>query len=186
VHHDRLITGLAVTFAVMAVALAVVAVVYSPAVIVLALTFGVAAYFMWYQASRPLAARVYRSVARQAAKNPGRSDGGRRNPNDRGGRGGFGAGPREEWTPPGGRGRQRRGRARQGGRQRQQRRTAPSTTDRPSREEACRTLGVSPDADEATIKRAYRQKVKEVHPDTADGNEEAFKQVTRAYERLTD
>jgi curved DNA-binding protein CbpA len=42
------------------------------------------------------------------------------------------------------------------------------------------------DADESAIKRAYRRKVKEVHPDTDGGDEEQFKRVTRAYERLTD
>jgi curved DNA-binding protein CbpA len=35
------------------------------------------------------------------------------------------------------------------------------------------------------VKQAYREKVKEVHPDTDGGDEEAFKKVNRAYERLT-
>jgi curved DNA-binding protein CbpA len=39
-------------------------------------------------------------------------------------------------------------------------------------------------ADQSTIKSAYREKVKEVHPDTEGGDEERFKQVNRAYERL--
>lgn len=187
VHHERLITGLAAVFGGLALALTAVAVVYSPAVIVLALAFGAAAYFMWYQASGRLAARVYRSVEQQAAKNAGRSDGGRTRRASRTERGGFGAGPREDWTPPGGRGSGRRQRARRNGQgKRRQRRTAPSTTEGPSRKEAFRTLGVEPGADEATIKQAYRQKVKEVHPDTEGGDEERFKQVNRAYERLTD
>jgi curved DNA-binding protein CbpA len=53
------------------------------------------------------------------------------------------------------------------------------------RKEAFRTLGLSVDADEDAVKRAYREKVKEVHPDTDGGDEEAFKKVNRAYERLT-
>jgi curved DNA-binding protein CbpA len=36
------------------------------------------------------------------------------------------------------------------------------------------------------VRRAYRSKVKEVHPDTESGDEESFKRVNRAYERLTD
>ena len=52
--------------------------------------------------------------------------------------------------------------------------------------EAYRTLGIDPGADEATVKQAYREKVKEVHPDTGDGDEETFLAVKDAYERLTD
>lgn len=51
--------------------------------------------------------------------------------------------------------------------------------------EAYEVLGVSPDADPATVRRAYRERVKEVHPDRG-GDEVAFKRVTRAYERLRD
>ncbi|MFC7114352.1 DnaJ domain-containing protein [Natronoarchaeum sp. GCM10025703] len=36
------------------------------------------------------------------------------------------------------------------------------------------------------MRKAYREKVKSVHPDTADGDEEEFKRVTNAYERLTE
>jgi curved DNA-binding protein CbpA len=36
------------------------------------------------------------------------------------------------------------------------------------------------------VRAAYRDRVKEVHPDTDAGDEEAFKSVTAAYERLTD
>ena len=46
-------------------------------------------------------------------------------------------------------------------------------------------LDVGTDADEAEIKRAYRERVKAVHPDQAGGDEEAFKRVTEAYECLT-
>lgn len=44
-------------------------------------------------------------------------------------------------------------------------------------------LGVSQDADDADIKRAYRRKARELHPDQG-GNEEAFKELTAAYEVL--
>lgn len=53
-------------------------------------------------------------------------------------------------------------------------------------EEAYRVLGLDPGADTTDVKQAYREKVKSVHPDTATGDEEAFKRVTQAYERLAE
>lgn len=50
-------------------------------------------------------------------------------------------------------------------------------------------LGVSRDADDKTIKKAYRKLAKKYHPDTSVGNkqaEEKFKEVTEAYEILSD
>lgn len=46
-------------------------------------------------------------------------------------------------------------------------------------------LGVSPDASADEIKRAYRQRAREHHPD-AGGDEERFKQITHAYQVLSD
>lgn len=46
-------------------------------------------------------------------------------------------------------------------------------------------LGISQDASQEEIKRAYRRKARELHPD-AGGDEEAFKEATRAYEVLSD
>jgi len=52
------------------------------------------------------------------------------------------------------------------------------------------TLGVDRDADEAEIKKAYRQKAKELHPDRNPGDrsraEQEFKRVAEAYEVLSD
>lgn len=150
--------------------------VYSPALFILALTFAPITYVLYSHASGRLLGRIYRGVEQQAARDK---------PDP--GRGGFGAGPREEWTPPG----DRRERTRQRGRRRQRargRRTGggPSVRDGPTRQEAYSVLGVDPGADEGAVTDAYRERIKEVHPDTEGGDEAAFKRVREAYEVLTD
>lgn len=50
-------------------------------------------------------------------------------------------------------------------------------------------MGVSKDADAATIKKVYRKLVKEYHPDTHPGDKQAaerFKQIAEAYAVLGD
>lgn len=47
-------------------------------------------------------------------------------------------------------------------------------------------LGISKDASQDEIKKAYRKKSKELHPDTSTGDEEKFKQVREAYDTLSD
>jgi len=50
-------------------------------------------------------------------------------------------------------------------------------------------LGVRPDATDEDIKRAYRARARELHPDTNQGDAQAearFKEVTVAYEVLRD
>jgi molecular chaperone DnaJ len=46
-------------------------------------------------------------------------------------------------------------------------------------------LGVRPDASGEEIKRAYRRLARQLHPDVATGAEERFKEVSRAYEVLS-
>jgi len=187
--EDRLVTGLAAAFALMTFVLGAVGIAYSPALLVLAAVFGFVTYLLYYQASGRMVDRIYRGVERRAATG------------DRGqNRGGFGAGPREEWTPPREEQRRRarrqtsservsqaRERVRGGrGRQRRQRATAVQQQSGPSLGEASQILGVDPGADESTVKQAYRERIKEVHPDADDGDKEEFKRVQAAYERLTD
>jgi len=190
VYGSRLVSALAAVFAAIAVLFAIFGFVANLGFFVVAALFGAVAYFMWYHASGRFAQRLYRGVEDRAA------------PGD--GRGGFGAGPREDWEPPrddkagsrrraratgGGRARggarRQRQRARQGGRRRQ-RAAAAAQRSGPTTAEAYDTLDLAPDADDDAVKAAYREKVKEVHPDSPDGDEEAFKEVQSAYERLTD
>jgi hypothetical protein len=176
VNRDRLLMALAAVFAGLSVFVAMVAIVFQPVLLVVAVPFGVVTYFMWYQASGRLGRRIYRGVENQA-----RTDDRRRE------RGGFGAGPREDYEPRSEWFRETgdpRG-ARVGGRRARQR-TAPRATDGPTASEAREILDVGADADEEAVRQAYREKVKQAHPDTPDGNEERFKRVTAAYERLAE
>lgn len=193
-YGSRLVSAIAAVFAAIAVLFAIFGFVTNLGFFVVAALFGAVAYFMWYHASGRFAQRLYRGVEERAA--PG--DGGR------GSRAGFGAGPREEWEPPRDGGEQRRARAagsqarggrarggsrrrqaRAGGRRRQRAATAAQPSG-PTAAEAYDTLDLDRDADADAVKAAYREKVKEVHPDSPDGDEEAFKEVQSAYERLTD
>lgn len=178
---------MAALFAGMTVLLAVLGIVYNLLILVPAVLLAGVTYVFWSHGTGRMAARFYRRVERQAASGNGgerrQRRGQRVGTGGQAGRGGFGAGPREEWTGPRS-GQRARQQGRRGGRQRQRR--APTGTEGPSRTEALETLGLGPDADEGAIKAAYREKVKEVHPDTDGGDEERFKEVNRAYERLTD
>jgi hypothetical protein len=184
VHQSRLVTGLAALFGGMTVVLVGLAVAFNLFILLPAVLFGAITYILWQHGTGRMAAKFYRRVEQRAAQGEERRAGGARGRGRtrttdgrgraNGGRGGFGAGPREEWRGP---------RAEQRARQRQRRR-APTATRSPSPKEAFDILGVGPDADQAQIKAAYREKVKEVHPDTDGGDEEQFKRVNRAYERL--
>lgn len=180
--NERLVVALTAVFAGMTVLMVVLAAAFRDFVpLFVAAAFGLATYFFWYQATGRIATGIYQRVERQA----------RSNASTDGGRGGFGAGPREDWTPPGGKerweratGRTARGsRGAYGGRPTDRRR---NRTPGAARAEARRVLGVESDADESTIRRAYRERAKETHPDAPGGDEDEFKRVTEAYERLTD
>lgn len=148
----------------MSLVLVAVGVAATPAVLVLAAVFGVVTAILWYHASGRLASRVYRRVERQAAVD-----------------GGTGAGPTDAWRGP----HRRRGRAR--GPQAEPRgRTRRRRSGASPPRRAYEVLGLEPGADQAAIRRAYRQRIKEVHPDTEGGDEAAFRRVRQAYERLSE
>ncbi|GAB3034618.1 J domain-containing protein [Natronobiforma cellulositropha] len=176
-YRSPLVLGLAAVFAGLTALLLIGAVVSAqPVAAAVAVPFGVTSYFMYYHGSGKLARAAYRSHASRTRR-------GER------ARGGFGAGPRASRGPrtraeraarAGGVGAGPRGGPRRGGTGR-----APTSQPGPTRTQARRTLGVSEAADAGEVKRAYREKVKEVHPDRG-GDEEAFKRVTAAYDRLSE
>lgn len=153
----------------------------SPVVLIFATPFGAATYLFYQQASGKMRQRI-EEQARQArmANEQRRRERDRARADARSETGGFGAGPRF------GDANTRFGRqSRAGGRTREGQRIDPTTPSGPSRVEAANTLDVAPDAGEQTIKQAYREAVKEKHPDRG-GDEEEFKDVTEAYDRLTE
>ncbi|MFT4922563.1 MAG: putative outer membrane lipoprotein [Haloarculaceae archaeon] len=180
-HRQRLVTALAAAFGVMTAIFAVSGLVYSPALLILAALFGVVTYILYGHASGRLMSRMYRGVEQQAATDGPEPE-----------RGGFGAGPREEWTPPREQQRRQARRTRRGQQRRQRRqgqqrqRVRPTANDGPTPHEARDVLGVGPGADESDVREAYRDRIKDVHPDADGGDEAEFKRVQEAYEVLTD
>jgi len=182
VDSDQLVLGLAAVFLGLTAFLVVVGLAVNPLLLLLALPFGGVAYLMWYRATGRLGAR-FDGTAGARARRTARARGGERVRDGERARTrpGADAGRRRARARPGPGGRGGRTRGAGGWTDR-----APRGDDRPSAREAARTLGVSPDASEAELKHAYRRKVKEAHPDADGGTEEAFKRVTRAYDRLSD
>lgn len=155
--RSRLLLSLAAVFAGLAAVLFVLGVVYSLIALPVALLFGATAYLLWYHATGRLVARMRRRAARESRQTRAENArrAGRSGPGDGSGR------QQDQWEWA----------------------TTPTTTST-SKAYAARVLGVSPDADQATIRRAYRERAKEVHPDAENGSEEAFKEAAAAYERL--
>ena len=185
VDEDGLVIGIAAVFAGTTVLFAVLGFVYQPLLFLFATIFGIATSLLWYHASGRLGERVRRTADSADERRRRRANAASRGPGDFAG---FGPGRRAAGSERRRRadtGREQRadGRGATGDRQRQRRRQRRDP-DRPTRAEAYRTLGLDADADQPTVKAAYRERVKAVHPDTDDGDEEQFKRVNRAYERL--
>lgn len=174
----------------LAVLLTALAAAFEPLLLFLALPFGFAGYLIWYQGSGRLAARVRQQAAREAAARTETEDPRWADPEAatqrararrRAAQASAGVASDGEGGPepgPGGRAGPGPGRP-GGGRERR-----PPVQDRMSEREARDVLGVDPGSDAATVRQAYRQRVKDTHPDTEDGDEEAFKRVTEAYDVL--
>lgn len=150
---------------------------YNPVLIVFAVPFGITTAILWYHATGRLAKKVEREAYREPRRGFGPSPGAAREQARQQAR------ERARWQAAGQQGATAGGRARTGGRAAGGRATVDGRP-RPSPKEAYRILGVDADADEDAVRQAYREKVKRVHPDRADGSEEAFKRVNRAYERV--
>lgn len=165
--RDTLGIVLAGVFAGLAVLLAVVALAKQPFLLLVALPFAAAAYLVWMGATgrTPFGGtrRVSPEEARQARER--RAE---REPEPGSARSRFG---REARAAAGNR--------RSASQQRAQPQSGPL-----ARREAARVLGVDVDAEQAAIRRAYRESVKEVHPDAEGGDSESFQRVNEAYERL--
>lgn len=167
-HRSRLLLGIAAVFAGITVSLVTLGFVYNLVLLVFAVPFAITTGILWYHATGRLARKVERDAYREPNRGFGPSPGAARQR----------ARERARWQAAGRRGPSREGPGRAG------RRATVGEPSGPSPTEAYRILGVNADADDDAIREAYREKVKRVHPDRADGNEEAFKRVTRAYERV--
>ncbi|WP_312908344.1 J domain-containing protein [Natronosalvus caseinilyticus] len=161
----------------------------SPIPFVVAVPLGATAYFMYYHGSGKLLESLRRRQVRSRQRQHERTRHARGNRD----RGGFGAGPRARGDPRTRGEREARfgvglggdgsGSGPTGWRSEDPRNRVSATSSEPTTAEARSVLGVDPTADQATIKRAYRDRVKDVHPDRG-GDEAEFKRVTAAYDRL--
>jgi hypothetical protein len=175
--RDTLGIVLAGVFAGLAVLLAIVALAKQPFLLFLALPFAAAAYLVWQGATGafPLGGRARRVSPEEAREARAR----RAERDPAGAREGFDSRDRRDRTTD-----QRGQRTDAGGRQSEHTRRGQQSESL-ARREAARVLGVDADAEPAVVRSAYRESVKDVHPDAEGGDREAFQRVNEAYERLT-
>lgn len=200
VARARLQVVLASVMAGIAVLLTMLAVAYQPFLLLAALPFALAAYLMWQGATGGFrfggrrrdrvgegARRAAAEAARRRAGVGGPGDGDPEAARD-GARSRFAGGPGFAADSRFAAGTEYRERVREERRRARQRRrrAGAQPAEGMSRREAYRVLDLDGDADADDVAAAYRCKVKETHPDTEDGDEEAFKRVTDAYERLSE
>ena len=181
--RDTLVLGIAAVFAGTFVTMSVLALSHSLFLLLVAAPFGAAAYFMWWQVSEDVEARFRRradaTARREAAARSRAAEAAA------GGDSRFAEEARrrvaEERRQRAAAGRQGARGATAGGAGRREDPRRPDTG--MARREAFDALGLDTDASQDQIKSAYRDRVKEVHPDSG-GDEESFKRVNRAYETL--
>lgn len=164
--RQRLLVGLAATMLGLTAVLIVSGVVVHPVLLPVAVPFGLAGYFLWYHATGRLAERIRR---RGATGRTGARSRSRRRAARNGRAASAGGGSRAGTGPNGSAGGERHGGA---------------TDEGPTPREAYETLGVPPDSSPETVRRAYRERAKSLHPDAEGGDEEAFKRLNDAYERV--
>lgn len=214
--RDRLVLGIAAVFAGTFVLMTVLALTHSLFLLFVAVPFGAAAYFMWWQISGKMEdrfrgrtrdpdadARRRAAEARQRAAAGSSGDGRGAAEGAPGGNSRFAEEARrraergeEPFADGFGRERGRGERFREGrfggqradgrgrdGRNRSGRGPGTAGSTGMPASEAYDALDIERGASQDSIKSAYREKVKEVHPDSG-GDEEAFKRVNRAYETL--
>jgi hypothetical protein len=174
------VTLLAGAFGALTLLLVLVGLVAAPVAIATAVPFAIAAGLLWYHASGRFTARVREQVEREERERRQRRQRGPGEQRQRRRRATAGAGGTGRRDAAGQRGDERGGArsargARNAGR--------GDVDDGPDRREALRVLGLEPGASQQEIKRAYRRRVKESHPDRG-GDERTFQRVTAAYERL--
>ncbi|GAA0518170.1 DnaJ domain-containing protein [Halorubrum aquaticum] len=182
--NRTVVVGLAATFVGLTALLVVAGVVVNPLLLAVAVPFGAAAYLMWFHASGRLRERVRREAdrlgptERERAEQRARAAENRRDTYRTAGVSGSRSASGTTGARGGTRGRNRTaaGDARD---------RAPSTHGMSERE-AYATLDLDPSADGETVRSTYRERAKRLHPDGEDGDEEAFKELNRAYEVLTD
>ncbi|SNR37448.1 J domain-containing protein [Halorubrum vacuolatum] len=183
--NRTILVGMAAAFVGLTSLLVVAGIVVNPLLLAIAVPFGAVTYFLWYHASGRLHAKARREAAtagpteRERARQRARAASNRREAyRTAGTTAGSGAGRTETGRTAG---------ASAGGGWNgstgDPRERAPRVNTMTERE-AYAALGLEPSADGDAVRSAYRQRVKRVHPDREDGDEEAFKRVTEAYELL--
>lgn len=173
--HKQLVIGLAGTFIGLTALLVVSGIVVNPLLLFVAVPFGVAAYLLWEHASGRLADRIRRRASRSTGRDRERAR--RRARAKRNGRRATASARGERFVGSGSGGNGGNGAG-------DPRDRAPRTNSGPTVDEAYATLGLDRSASSGAVRRAYREQAKELHPDSADGDEEAFKELTAAYELL--
>lgn len=170
--RNGLILGVSAVLFGITVVMLLAGIIVNPFFLLVSIPFGSSAYLLWYQASGKLSDDI------RQGESTGTFGAGSRNTGFNPGSFGAGSSTSENFASESAR------RAQQY-REKARANQAVDQATTITQSDAYRILEIEPIADEAEIKAAYRQKVKECHPDTPSGDEEMFKKVSRAYEVLS-